>query len=452
MRIGLIAINGVRPFDAQVNALGRSLYGIAERWSHIASLPSLALLTLAGVTGDEHDYAYWELDDLEKLDALPTDFDLVAISSYSAKIFKAYELAAQYQALGIPTVIGGPHVSCLPKEAAEHCDTVVIGEGESTWRDVLRDCEKGQLKPFYGNLEAGFDMDCAPMPAYELLDLDKYNRLPIQTSRGCPHRCEFCASSVLIAGKYKQKPIEKVLAEIDKIKSMWKRPFIELADDNSFVDMRYWKRLLHELKDRHVRWFTQTDIAVARDDQLLDLLRESGCVQLLIGFESPSPDDLHGLELKSDWKSFHTRGAADAIRKIQSHGITVLGCFVLGMDTQGHECFDDVYNFCHDTELFDVQVTVLTPFPGTHLYDRLLREDRLLEPGAWHKCTLYDVNFVPKRMSPDELAEGFNRLLTMVYAEDETKWRRRCFRKHLRESKVHSGDLSKAAGAALLDE
>ena len=120
MRIGLMAINGVRPYDPQVNALGRSLYGIAERWNHIASLPSLALLTLAGMTGGEHQYEYWELDDLEKEDPLPSDFDLVAISSYSARIGRAYELSEQYRALGIPTVIGGPHVSCLPEEAAAH--------------------------------------------------------------------------------------------------------------------------------------------------------------------------------------------------------------------------------------------------------------------------------------------------------------------------------------------
>ena len=436
MRIGLMAINGVRPYDQQVTDLGRSLYGIAERWNHIASLPSLALLTLAGMTGDEHEYAYWELDDLEALNELPADFDLVAISSYTAKIHKAYELAETYRARGIPTVLGGPHVSCLPEEAAAHCDAVVIGEGEMTWRQVLRDCEQGKLQKYYGDLAAPFDMSLAPMPAYELLDLGKYNRLPVQTSRGCPHRCEFCASSVLIAGKYKQKPIENVLAEIDRIRSLWKRPFIELADDNSLIDMRYWKQLLRELKDRNIRWFTQTDIGVARDDELLTLLRESGCVQLLIGFESTSPEELHGLELKSDWKSFHMRNAAEAIQKIQSHGITVLGCFVLGMDTQGPGCFDAVYNFCHETELFDVQVTVLTPFPGTPLYDRLLREGRIIEPGAWHKCTLYDVNFVPKHMTPEELAQGFNKLITQVYAEEETKWRRRCFRKHLRQTKA----------------
>lgn len=438
MRIGLIAINGVRPHDPALTALGHSLYGVAERWRHIASLPSLALLTLAGMTGQDHEYAYWELDDLEKQDPLPSDFDLVALSSYSAKIGTAYELSERYRALGIPTVIGGPHVSCLPEEAAAHCDAVVLGEGESSWPEVLRDCERGRLRRCYGDLEAGFDMERAPMPAYELLDLTKYNRLPVQTSRGCPHRCEFCASSVLIAGKYKQKPVEKVLAEIDKIKSLWKRPFIELADDNSFVDMRYWKRLLRELKDCNIRWFTQTDIAVARDDELLTLLRESGCVQLLIGFESPSPDDLRGLELKCDWKSVHMRGAAEAIRKIQGHGITVLGCFVLGMDAQGLDCFDEVCRFCHETELFDVQVTVLTPFPGTPLYARLLEEGRLLKPGAWHTCTLYDVNFMPRHMTPEELADGFRQLITRVYAPDETKWRRRCFRKHLRESNVES--------------
>ncbi|HNT87628.1 MAG TPA: radical SAM protein, partial [Candidatus Hydrogenedentes bacterium] len=171
-----------------------------------------------------------------------------------------------------------------------------------------------------------------------------YNRLPVQTSRGCPHRCEFCASSVLIAGKYKQKPVEKVLAEVDKIKALWPRPFIEFADDNSFVSRRYWKTLLEELRGRKVRWFAQTDLAVSRDDDLLALMRDSGCAQVLIGFESPCAEDLEGLELRNDWKRRHFRDSRDAIRRIQAHGITVLGCFVVGMDTQGPACFDAVYS------------------------------------------------------------------------------------------------------------
>ncbi len=433
MRIALIALSGIRPDDRARTALGRSLYGIVDRWDDIESLPSLALLTLAGMTGSEHEYAYFEVEQAEDIEGLPTDFDLVAISSYTAKIRIAYAVSERFRARGVPTVIGGPHVSCLPKEAARHCDAVVIGEGEPCWAEVLEDCAAGRLRQFYGNLCAPFDMREALIPAYELIDLDKYNRLPVQTSRGCPHRCEFCASSVLIANKYKQKPIENVLAEVDKIKSLWRRPFIEFADDNSFVNKRYWKTLLPELRTRRVRWFTQTDLSVAHDDEMLEMMSVSGCVQVLIGFESPSAEDLHGLELKNDWKCRHFRDSAQAIERIQSYGISVLGCFVVGMDTQGPECFDAVCAFARETELYDVQVTILTPFPGTPLYDRLKAEGRLLEEAAWHKCTLYDVNFRPAKMSPEALADGFNYLLERVYNAEETKWRRNCFKKHYRE-------------------
>lgn len=433
MRIALIALSGIKPDDRARLALGRSLYGIVDRWDDIESLPSLALLTLAGMTGGEHEYQYFEVEETDDIEALPTDFDLVAISSYTAKIRMAYALSEWYRARGVPTVIGGPHVSCLPEEAAQYCDAVVIGEGEPNWLQVLEDCAAGRLRQFYGDLCAPFDMQNSPMPAYEILDLEKYNRLPVQTSRGCPHRCEFCASSVLIANKYKQKPIENVLAEIDKIKALWRRPFVEFADDNSFVNLRYWKELLQELKGRRVRWFTQTDLSVARDDEMLELMADSGCVQVLIGFESPSAEDLRGLELKNDWKCRHFRDAAESIERIQSYGISVLGCFVVGMDTQGPECFDAVCKFARETELYDVQVTILTPFPGTPLYGRLKREGRLLEEEAWNKCTLYDVNFQPAKMSPRELADGFNYLLERVYNAEETKWRRNCFKKHYRQ-------------------
>ena len=113
------------------------------------------------------------------------------------------------------------------------------------------------------------------MPAYELLEPSKYNRLIVQTSRGCPLRCEFCASSILLRARYKQKPIEKVLAEIDRIRAFWRRPFIEFADDNAFVNRRYWKQLLPELKKRKIRWFAETDLSIHEDAELLRLMRRA---------------------------------------------------------------------------------------------------------------------------------------------------------------------------------
>lgn len=433
MKIGFIAMSGIRAYDEELLKLGLTLPGFVERSKTIASLPSLGLLTLAGMTPKSHKIEYIEIPNIKDLKKIPENFDLVAISSYSAQIDEAYKLADQYKNINIPVVMGGPHVSCLPEEAAAHCDSVVIGEGELSWLDMLQDYEKGIPKPSYGSCNKSFDLSNAPMPAFELLDISKYNRLTVQTSRGCPHRCEFCAGSIILSGKYKQKPIKKVIGEIDKILTIWKHPFIEFADDNSIVDKKYWKELSLHLKDKSIRWFTESDISVSDDEELLDLLRESGCAQILIGLESPIGIGLDGIEMNSNWKFKRLPYYREAVRKIQSHGITVNGCFIMGLDGHGPDIFDNVFNFVKETELYEVQITVLTAFPETPLYKRLKSEDRILKDKEWQKCTLFDVNFHPKNMTSNMLAKGFRELGVKLYSEEFTRWRRDNFKKKLKE-------------------
>ncbi len=442
MRIGLVAMSGIRACDAELLRLGLTLPGFVERSKTIASLPSLGLLTLAGMTPSEHECEYFEVEDIRKMDALPNGFDLVAISSFSAQMAEAYELADRYRAAGVPVVLGGLHASALPDEAAGHCDAVVIGEGEAIWLDVLRDAEAGNLKARYE--PAGeFNLDDAPMPAFEMLEPSRYNRLTVQASRGCPWHCEFCASSILLTKRYKQKPIDKVLAEIDRIREIWQRPFIEFADDNALVNKRYWKELLEGLKTRKIHWFAETDISVHQDEELLALMRDSGCAQVLIGLESPVEAGLEGLELKTDWKRKRWPQYKQAIKQIQSHGIRVDGCFVLGLDGHTADIFDQVYQFAREAELYDVQITIQTPFPGTPLHRRLKRGNRLLHDGQWQRCTLFDVNYRPQHMTSDELSEGFRRLTVRIYGEEITKWRRENFnRKYLAAAKHAEEDSS----------
>lgn len=439
MRIGLLPLSGIRVCDAELLRLGLTLPGFVERSRTIASLPSLGLLTLAGMTPAPHEVSYVEVPDVRALDSLPGPFDLVGISSYSAQMDEAYELARRYRAIGVPTVIGGPHVTALPDEAARHCDAVVVGEGEASWLQVLDDAERGRLQPLYRASPGQYDMASAPMPAFGLLDISKYNRLTVQTSRGCPHQCEFCASSVLLTSRYQQKPVAKVLAEIEQILGIWKHPFLEFADDNSFVNKAYWKELLPSLKNKGLRWFAETDISVAEDPALLELMRDSGCAQVLIGFESPTQAGLRGVELHGDWKFGRFPRYRDAIRTIQSHGITVNGCFVIGLDGHTPDIFEQVPAFVRDTELYEVQVTLLTPFPGTPLYERLEREGRLIEPRNWKKCTLFDVNFRPSHMSVTELHEGFRKLVVDLYSEEFTNWRRSRFKQSARNRRSMKG-------------
>ncbi|MCG3179985.1 MAG: Hopanoid C-2 methylase [Phycisphaerae bacterium] len=437
MRIGLIAMSGIRACDAELLRVGLTLPGFVERSKAIASLPSLGLLTLAGMTPPQHEIIYREVPDVTQLSGQLEPFDLVAISTFTAQADEAYALADRYCATGTPVAIGGLHVTAEPDEASAHCDAVVVGAGEPVWWELLADAEAGRLKPFYRSGGRPFDLASGPMPAYELLDISRYNRLTVQTSRGCPFRCTFCASSVLLSETYRQKPAARVLAEVDRIRELWRRPFIELADDNSFVDRRYWKELLPRLADRRIRWFTETDVSVGQDDKLLELLADAGCVEVLIGLESPCASDLAGLELHSDWKRRRVPGYHEAVRNIQSHGIRVNGCFILGLDGQGPETFDRVFDYAAELELFDVQVTLQTPFPGTPLHARLRDEGRLPDERPWKKCTLFDVAYQPKGMPAEELAARFRDLVVRLYSREQTEWRRRTFeRKYFRPSRV----------------
>jgi len=439
MRIGFIAMSGVRAHNEEVTRLGLTMPGFIERNKIIASLPSLSLLTLAGLTPEDYEVTYLEIADLRKQLDLPEGLDLVAISSFSAQIHEAYEVADRYQAMDIPVVMGGLHVTSEPEEALRHCASVVIGEGELVWSDVIRDAKAHNLKRIYtSDKPGGFDLRRSPVPRFDLLDPAKYNRITIQTSRGCPHKCEFCASSILLTPDYKTKPVDRVLAEIETIKRIWPKPFIEFADDNSFVDRRYYRELLRQMAPHRLRWFTESDINIARDDEMLSLMRDAGCQQVLIGLESPSFQSLGGIELVSNWKQKQLERYAESITKIQSYGITVNGCFILGLDGDSSGIFEHVHDFAIESGLYDVQVTLLTPFPGTPLYDRLRREGRLMREKAWELCTLFDLNVIPRGMTVDELQEGFLWLVKTLYTQEATNLRRRKFRENLRESPNYS--------------
>jgi len=434
-KIGFIAMSGVRAKNEELTKLGLTLPGFVERNKVIASMPSLSLLTLAGLTPNQYEVDYREIADLAQAGSLPDDYDLVAITSFSAQIFEGYRVADQYRAAGVPVVLGGLHVTALPEEAKLHCDSVVIGEGEPVWLELLDDFERGRLQPFYrASPEGAFDLNRSPMPRFDLLDPDKYNRITVQTSRGCPHRCAFCASSILLTPQYKLKPVEKVIKEIHAIKAIWPKPFIEFADDNSFVHRAHYKQLMRELAKEKLRWFTETDVSVARDPELLGMMRDAGCQQILIGLESPRRTSLHGVEMKADWKARQRENYLDAISLIQSFGITVNGCFIFGLDGDTPEVFDDVLEFVRESRLYEVQVTFLTAFPGTPLYRELKQQGRLLHDGQWDRCTLFDPNVAPRDMTLAELQSGFLKTVKTLYSKEETDARRRGFKRRLRHS------------------
>ena len=429
MKIGLVAMSGVRVVNPRLLELGVTLPQFVSRGQVIAQLPSLALLVLAAATPDEVTVEYVELADVKAADALDTSFDLVALTSYTAMAYEMYDLADRYRAAGIPVVIGGLHASFTPEETKAHADAVCIGEGETLWPQIVADFRRGgvaALQPFYREAVPGsYDLADSPMPRFELLEGRQYNRITVQTVRGCPLDCEFCGASKLYAAKYRRKPVDMVVTELRRIKEIWgDNAFFELADDNSFAN-RFWaKEFLTAIQDLDLRWFTETDISIADDDELLKLLAKSGCRQILIGLESTDAGTLDGID-RANWKLKRLSRYMDAIKKIQSYGVTVNGCFIVGNDGDDPGVFERLRDFIERSELLEAQVTILTPFPGTQLLARLEREGRLLYERFWDRCTLFDLVFTPKQMTPDELVEGHAWLMSQIYNQEQYTRRKR---------------------------
>jgi radical SAM superfamily enzyme YgiQ (UPF0313 family) len=433
MRIGLLAMSGIRATDPVLLDLGLTLPGFVERSKQVAALPSLGLLYLAAVTPEGHELDYWEAEGDGSEPQELYDCDLVAISTFTAQIFEAYAIADRLRAAGVKVAMGGLHVSSEPEEAANHADYVVIGEGERVWPDVVvlaeRDAPPTTLRARdYEPVDVGE----LPVPRFDLLGDRPYNRYTVQSSRGCPWRCDFCASTVMLQERYRLRPVRDVVRDIKAILALHPGAFIEFADDNTFVDKSWGKELCRALVPLGIKWFTETDVSVADDTELLELMAKAGCRQVLIGLETPSSGELSEIELGGRFKQRRHPSYATAIGRIQDHGITVNGCFILGLDGQGPDAFDAVLEFAQRTWLYEVQVTYMTAFPGTPLYRRLEQEGRILEPRRWDLCTLFDVNHEPDGMSVGQLRDGMYRLSTELYEAEAIRRRRAPFLARLR--------------------
>jgi len=425
MRIGLIAMSGVRVRTEELAKLGVTLPGFVNRGLVIASLPSLGLLTVAALTPPDVEVEYIEYDEVPTDDSDLTRFDLVGLSSFTARIDATYALADRYRALGVPVVLGGLHVSLMPDEAQAHADAIVLDGAEGAWPELVEDFKAGRMKRRYQGLRKDvFKPDNYAKPRFDFLAERPYNRVTVQTSRGCPINCEFCAASLRITSSFQQKPVPLVIDELRSATEAFEQPFVEFADDNTFVNKKWGKALLREMAPLNLRWFTETDISVADDPELVDLMADAGCKQVLIGLESPNQGGLMAID-PHNWKAKRYDRYLSAISRLQAAGITVNGTFVLGLDTHTTEIFDELYDFIRASNLLEVQLTVQTPFPGTPLYHRLKREGRLLQDRFWDKCTLFDVNFRPAQMSVEDLEDGFACLATKVYSDAEFNRRKR---------------------------
>jgi radical SAM superfamily enzyme YgiQ (UPF0313 family) len=357
----------------------------------------LTLTTLAALVPEELNAEITIQDEgVQPLD-LNIDADLVGLTAITGTAVRAYEIADRLRAKGHTVVIGGVHATLLPDEAARHADALVLGYGERSWPELVRDFARGQLKRRYFT-PTGRSLAGVPPARRDLLKKNRYATVnSIEATRGCPHKCDFCVVPTAWSNTYAHRPVEEVIAELRTFEGRTAL-FIDLSP---VEDVHYAKALYRAMIPLRMRWVGLSTTRIAEDPELLRLAQRSGCKGLLIGFESISQDTLNETH-----KHFHAAPKyGEVIRKLHDHGIGVQGCFVFGFDNDDESVFERTAEFVDKTKVDLPRYAVATPFPNTGLYRRLEAEGRLL-----HKhWPLYDVEhvvFQPKRMSPERLQEG----------------------------------------------
>jgi radical SAM superfamily enzyme YgiQ (UPF0313 family) len=384
----------------------------------------LGLLVIAALTPPE--YKIDVID--ENFDPIPwkTRYDLIGITANTSQAMRAYEIADEFRKRGNTVVIGGIHATVLADEAKGHADSVVVGEAEGSWPVLLEDLKHNKLKPFYKN-QGAVDLRQSPIPRYDLLKGKNYNIIWVQTTRGCPHDCEFCAASRVYGRKYRRKGVEQITREVEVIKRIWARPQVSFADDNMFVDRVHSAVLLDRFKELDIKYFAQSDISIAEDKEFLRLLRDSGCSILFIGFETLSREGL--IEINSNkWKARYLENYERYIDRIQTMGIGVMGGFVIGLDTDTVSTFNEIAEFVIRNNLYAMQLTILTPLPGSRLRERLLAENRITNINDWSRYTCNDINIIPRNMTAEQLQAGFFSIHRRVYSDEACRRRMEYFK------------------------
>lgn len=414
MKVGLIYPSRSR--KATYSSTNQHLQSFFETNNYVPVfyLPSLSLLTIAACTPPDVEVKLID----ERVDQIDfaEHFDIVGISIITEQALRGYEIAQKFRDKGVFTVMGGIHASVLPEEARNYCHSVVIGEGEILWQELLKDFKKGAVKEFYSN-EKQIDLEQSPIPRYDLVDMKSYNLIPTQTTRGCPHDCSFCTVAKVYGSRFRNKSNKQVVSEIEAIQKVSKNRRIVFNDDNMFVNRKKSYTLLEALIPSKIRYFTESDVSIAEDEKLLDLMQKSGCVTVFIGFESLVPESLASLQ-SNKWKFKHLNMYKEACKKIQSYGIQVLGAFIIGFDYDTNDVFQGLIDFALENNIMG-QYHFLTPFPGTRTRDGLIKERRLQESDSqWDHYSCFDVTFSPKRMTKEELETGLLEVYQTVYSQE----------------------------------
>jgi radical SAM superfamily enzyme YgiQ (UPF0313 family) len=369
------------------------------------------LSLLAALTPPEHSVKI--VDEAFAPDDIAEEVDLVGITVMTDLALRAYQIADTYRQRNVKVAMGGIHARVLPGEAMQHADAVVIGEAEEIWPKLLSDAASGEMQKLYCANRIT-NLSGMPIPRRDLYPPPTYKgytpiAIGIETARGCPFDCEFCSIGSVMGRQYRARPVPEVIVEIETVKS----PHLFFVDDALALNRPTAKKLFTEMIPLRLKWVGQGPVSLAEDLELLKLMRLSGCVGLLIGFESVQKKTQDGMKkiknLRIDF--------SDSVRRLHDEGIAILGAFIFGFDHENKDVFDQTLEFIAASRLDCVELRILTPFPGTRLYSRLLKEGRLFAPNWWLQGYPPDtLLFEPKGMTAEELIEGFIRLNRQTYS------------------------------------
>jgi radical SAM superfamily enzyme YgiQ (UPF0313 family) len=355
----------------------------------------LSMALLAGMTPEWVDVRFYD----DRMAEIPFDepTDLVAISVETFTALRAYKIARQFRARGIPVVMGGYHVTLLPDEAAQEADAIILGDAEPVWHEVLADAKTHHLKPVYRG--AGRRALSGLRYRREIYAKYSYQNITlVEFARGCNFKCDFCSITAFHEASQNHRPARDVVEEMAATGS--DRFFI--VDDNVVSQPAKVRELCQAMIPLSTNWVGQASIHIANDDHLLELMARSGCRGVLIGMESLDPANLRDMD-----KSWNIAQAdyTESLRRFRKHGLAVYGTFLFGYDNDDAAIVQRSIDFAKEQKLFLAAFNHLVPFPGTPLYRRLEREDRLLKPKWWldPESRVGDVVFRPKKVSPREL-------------------------------------------------
>jgi radical SAM superfamily enzyme YgiQ (UPF0313 family) len=376
-------------------------------WRKSLRYQPLTLTTLAALVPPEIRCDLQLLD--EGIHDVPLDLeaDLIGLTVITGTARRAYELADHFRARGITVVLGGPHVTLIPDDAAPHADAVVVGYAEESWPALLRHLVRGELRPRY-HQAPGLDLANRPFARRELLPNHRYlTKNVFEATRGCVHACEFCVVPTAWGRKPLQKPVEEVVADIRR-EGARQLIFVDL---NLIADRGYALRLFAALIPLKVQWYGLSTVLLADDPELLDLAERSGCRGLLMGLESISPKNL-----RQTRKGFNTPAEyGQVVRRLHDHGIALQGCFVFGLDDDEPDVFLKTAEFAVEAGIDLPRFAVATPFPNTPLYLRLQSEGRILTRN-WELYDGQHVVFQPAKMSVEELQWGIEAAWKHAYS------------------------------------